>query len=254
MRQYFDPHHYLKTITIVGLGGSGADTARIVGRILYDMKRNRQHIPDLVLVDPDRVEEKNVGRQLFAPSDVGQYKAEVASKRLNYALGLATSWIPEPVDARRHFDRYGSHMVISCVDNYLARRELSQITGLALSAGNHVNSGQVCIGNTGDPELVSRYLDEEKVRYLPHEHLLFPALLDPPPEPELEIDTRSCAERVQDGDQSLLVNGWMATITGQYVFKLLHRQPIYSFLTYINADEMAVRSVPVCRQELEVYL
>lgn len=254
MMQYFDPNHYLKSITIVGLGGTGSQVARIVGRIVYDMHRNRRHAPDILLIDPDKVEEKNVGRQLFAPCDVGQYKAEVVGKRLNYALGLATRWIPDSVDAKRHFDRYGSNIVISCVDNHLARREIHKIEGIHISSGNHKDAGQVVLSNSDDPDLIRRYLDEEKVRYLPKEGLLFPALLEPEPQPELQPENLSCAELVAIGEQDLLINDWMATVVGQYLYKLLYRQPIYSFLSYVSADSMAIRSLAVCRNELEAYL
>lgn len=254
MMQYFDPNHYLKSITIVGLGGTGSQVARIVGRIVYDMQRNRRHAPDILLIDPDKVEEKNVGRQLFAPCDVGQYKAEIVGKRLNYALGLATRWIPDAVDAKRHFDRYGSNIVISCVDNHLARREIHKIDGIHISSGNHKDAGQVVLSNSDDPDLIRRYLDDEKVRYLPKEGLLFPALLEPEPQPEPQPENLSCAELVAIGEQDLLINDWMATVVGQYLYKLLYRQPIYSFLSYISADSMAIRSLAVCRDELEAYL
>lgn len=252
--QYFDPNHYLKTIAIIGLGGTGANVARIVGRIAYDMQRNRRHAPDILLIDPDKVETKNVGRQLFAPSDVGQYKAEIVGKRLNYALGLSTRWIPDAVDAKRHFDRYSSNIVISCVDNHIARREIHKISGILIGAGNHNNAGQVTIGNSDDRDLIKRYLDDEKVRYLPKEGLLFPALLESETQLDLQPENLSCAELVATGEQDLLVNDWMATVVGQYVYKLLHRQPVHSFLTYINANGMAVLSRAICREELEVYL
>lgn len=113
---------------------------------------------------------------------------------------------------------------------------------------------QVVISNSDDPDLIRRYLDEEKVRYLPKEGLLFPALLEPESQPEPQPQNLSCAELVASGEQDLRVNDWMATVIGQYMYKLLHRQPIYSFLTYIDADSMAVRSVPICREKLEVYL
>ena len=89
MNNIFDPHAYIQRIAIIGLGGTGAQTARIVGRILYDLQRRRQHIPELVLIDPDRVAAANVGRQLFTLSDIGRYKAEVVGQRLNLGLGLA---------------------------------------------------------------------------------------------------------------------------------------------------------------------
>jgi len=94
MSGVFDPNVYIKTVTIVGVGGTGASTARIVARIIYDMQRSRRHTPQIVLIDPDRVEEKNIGRQaLFAPSDIGKFKAECVAKRLNFALGLDIAWI-----------------------------------------------------------------------------------------------------------------------------------------------------------------
>jgi hypothetical protein len=116
----FDPNTHIKTITLVGVGGTGASTARIIARILYDMQRARQHAPSLVLIDPDRVEDKNIGRQaLFAPADIGQFKAECVARRLNAALGLDIGWIAEPLDPERHADRFGSNLVISCVDNHV---------------------------------------------------------------------------------------------------------------------------------------
>jgi tRNA A37 threonylcarbamoyladenosine dehydratase len=88
MSGVFDPNVYIKTVTIVGCGGTGAATARIVARIVYDMQRMRKHVPQIVLIDHDRVEEKNIGRQLFCPSEEGRFKSEAISRRLNFALGL----------------------------------------------------------------------------------------------------------------------------------------------------------------------
>ena len=109
------------------------------------------------------------------------------------------------------FDRYGSNLVISCVDNHEARKALHRVSGCGIYAGNHADAGQVCIGNCDDPELMRRFLDgrEGKYPYLPKEGLLFPELLQP--EPEIERPTPvpniSCAELVLEGSQHLLVNG-----------------------------------------------
>ncbi|MBL8166364.1 MAG: ThiF family adenylyltransferase [Anaerolineae bacterium] len=259
MNGIFDPNTYIKTITLVGVGGTGASTARIVARILYDMQRARQHTPSLVLIDPDRVDEKNIGRQaLFAPADIGQFKAECVARRLNAALGLNIGWIAEPLDPERHAGRFGSNLVISCVDNHEARRAVHRMKGIVLAGGNHADAGQVCIGNTDDPELLRRFIDgrDGKYPYLPKEGLLFPALLEPEPEPERPLlpPGASCAELVDAGYQHLLINDWIATVIGTYVYKLLHRQPISSFVSYVSADGMSVRSVAICRDELLPYL
>lgn len=256
MSGIFDPSVYIKTVTIVGCGGTGAAAARIVARILYDMRRSRKHTPQLVLVDHDCVEEKNIGRQaLFAPSDIGKFKAACIAQRLNYALGLNIAYIPEPVNATQHFDRYSGNLVISCVDNYEARREIHRINGILIGSGNHTDSGQVCIGNCDDPDLMRRFINgrDSKYPYLPKEGLLFPELLQPE---TIEVTPApSCGELVEAGEQSLLINDWQSTVIGSYVYKLLHRQPITSFLTYISmGDFPSVRSVPICSKELVVFL
>ena len=98
----FDPNTHIQTIVIVGCGGTGAQVARIVARIVYDMRRARLHTPRILLVDPDIVEEKNVGRQLFTPADAALKlpKVEVVGRRLNMALGLDIAWIVEAVQRR----------------------------------------------------------------------------------------------------------------------------------------------------------
>jgi hypothetical protein len=126
-----------------------------------------------------------------------------------------------------------------------------------VNAGNHFNAGQVVIGSTSDHETALCYTDGQNGRYsyLPNAGLLFPALFEPEPQakPQPEPE-RSCAELVVAREQDLLINDWMAAITSQYVYKLLHRQPITSFVSYVSADDMSVRSVPICGGELSVYL
>lgn len=85
----FDPHIHIRQIVVVGVGGTGCQVTRIAARMLYDMRRSRLHVPKMILIDPDRIEEKNVGRQaLFAPAEIGEYKAAAIGRRLNLALGL----------------------------------------------------------------------------------------------------------------------------------------------------------------------
>lgn len=252
MTATFDPNMHINSVMIVGCGGTGAAAARIVARIIYDLQRSRRHAPNLVLVDPDIVEAKNIGRQAFAMTEIGRFKAEAIARRLNFALGLDVSWISEPLDASKHNNRYGSQIVISCVDNHVARQEIHRLNGVLIASGNHKDSGQVCIGNTDDPVLVQRDFGKSAYRHLPKEGLLFPDLLQP--EPVIVQPSVSCGELIESGEQSLLVNDWQANVIGNYVYKLLHRQPINSFLTFIDSDSGMVTSKAICREELEVYL
>jgi hypothetical protein len=114
----FDPNTHIQTITIVGLGGTGAQIARSVARMVYDMQAARLHTPQIILIDPDEVEHKNVGRQLYTEADVGQPKACVLMRRFNMALGLDIIAIDQPVNAERHFERWGN-LIVGAVDNHL---------------------------------------------------------------------------------------------------------------------------------------
>jgi hypothetical protein len=138
----------------------------------------------------------------------------------------------------------------------LARRELAKVQGAVWTdAGNHFNAGQVIIGNTGDHETALRHIDGEqgKYRYLPSPALLFPQLLQPEPQPTLQPNL-SCADLVARGDQHLLINDLVACVMAGYIYKLLHRQPVTTFVSYVSVDGLSVRSLPICRDELLPYL
>lgn len=252
----FDPMIHISQVTLVGCGGTGGQLARTIARIVYDMKQRRMHTPKIRLIDPDIVEMKNTGRQLFVPGDCGKHKAEVLGQRFNRALGLDIEWITEPVDAAKHFDRYSNNLVIGAVDNHEARKELSRVQGLWIDCGNHHDSGQVCIGTISDRDFMLRHIDGDngKYRHLPNAALLFPQLLEPEAKAEPTPEPVSCADLTARGEQHLIVNDLVACTAGQYLYKLLHRQPIHTFLSYVSVDTITVRSIPVEKSELLGYL
>lgn len=250
----FEPQQGIRHVVIVGLGGTGSQLARSVARILYDMRRNNLAIPSMTLVDPDRIEEKNCGRQMFSPgADIGQYKAELLARRFNAALGLDIAWDNAAFDPDKHVQPYGT-LLIGCVDNHLARQALAQVTkALWLDQGNHAQSGQVIIGTTYDPQAVRNALHagKEVISELPNAALIFPELLRP--EETSTPDTNaSCAELAELGLQHLLVNDAIATAASNYVYRLLYRKPLNSFMSWVSLE--AVRPVPISREEIEPYL
>lgn len=69
---------------VIGAGGSGAYFVRDFARYLS----NSDLIYSIMVVDGDKVEEKNLVRQNFVKADIGQYKAEVTAKRYSKAYGI----------------------------------------------------------------------------------------------------------------------------------------------------------------------
>ncbi len=257
----FDPHGNLREIVLVGLGGTGSALARHVARITYDMRERNLHAPEIIrFVDPDVVEQKNVGRQMFTHADIGLHKAELLARRFNRALGLKIQWHNEPFDAEKHLAHEYSTILLGAVDNHLARRSLSQADAVWLDAGNHHNSGQVVIGNTSNVERLKKphsgdygnRKDTSQWSCLPNAALLFPELLEP--EPEAPRPDLSCADLMLTGEQHLLSNDLLANVAAQYLYKLLHRLPISTFVTFVDGDTLNMRSIPISRKEIDVYI
>lgn len=252
----FDFHQQISEVVLVGCGGTGSQVARTICRVVYDLRRRGHHTPSLKFVDPDTIERKNVGRQMFTEADIGKNKATTLASRFNLAMGLGIVAYPEPFDAEKHASRYGT-LVVGCVDNHLARLALSQVSGLWIDCGNERTSGQVCIGNTSDPADVRRCIKSDQFTHLPNAALLFPQLLEP--EPALQPipaphPAASCADLVEVGDQAMLTNDLVGIVAGEYVYKLLNRLPILSFLTYVDTESLSMRSVPITAENLKGYL
>jgi len=143
-------------IALVGAGGNGSQMLTGLAR-LHTALLALQHPGGLqvTVYDPDRVSESNVGRQLFSPSDIGQYKASVLVHRLNCYYGL--DWQARPSRFTLPARGYATHMpdiVVSCVDTIASRQEISKLLGLRHSAtprywldlGNRQQDGQVILG------------------------------------------------------------------------------------------------------------
>ncbi len=126
-----------------------------------------------------------------------------------------------------------------------------------LSSGNHATNGQVIIGNTGDRQQVLHSLENAQhsgtIRYLPHAGLVFPELLQPEPVPELQPNL-SCAERVTQGTQHLLVNDFQAMVVAQYLYRLLHQEPVTTFMSFVGSSDMVIHHTPIEAATLLPYL
>ncbi len=257
----FDPHGNFREIVLVGLGGTGSALARHVARITYDMRERNLHAPEIVrFVDPDVIEQKNVGRQMFSHADIGLHKAELLARRFNRALGLKIQWHNEPFDPEKHLSREWSTILLGAVDNHLARQSLSKADAVWVDVGNHNgNSGQVVIGNTSNVERLKKPHSgdygnrkaQSKWSYLPNAALLFPELLEP--EPEEARPDLSCADLMLVGE-TILINDLVANIAAQYLYRLLHRLPISTFATFVDGDTLNMRSIPISRKELDGYI
>jgi len=147
------------TIIQVGVGGTGSWLAMSLARLVYHAGQAGQTVK-LVLVDPDTVEERNVGRQGFSPAEVGQNKAESMALRLSLALGIEVAAAAVPFVAadfvswaRQQYRPYAGDktrlVLVGAVDNHQARRELAQAVAEGEGRVHSTSSGQAHSAGSG---------------------------------------------------------------------------------------------------------
>jgi len=241
---------------LIGCGGTGSFIAHAISQLKASQTREGRSIGRVVLVDPDIVEEKNVGRQNFAPADVGISKSQTLAWRYNLGFGIDMEWVNSEFSKDLLPQRTTSLdrvILIGAVDTGPARAEISEILKARtddivwIDSGNGQSRGQVVIGNTFDAERISSSInrDVKIAAYLPYPSLALPELLV-----EDQEIIPSCAEALVANEQSLYVNRFMAGIVGEYIRRLLATD-LTVFQTWIDLSTMEMTSVPINKYHID---
>jgi len=96
----------MKTI-IIGCGGVGSWLVPVITRLLKEKD-------EIILIDKDRLESKNLDRQLFSVESVGHYKAEVLAEK--YGCEYRNAWYSSSMMQHGRSD-----ILFACVDNHPTR-------------------------------------------------------------------------------------------------------------------------------------
>jgi len=218
-------------VTVVGCGGTGGFVAEGLCRMLPQRAV-------LLLIDPDRVEERNLLRQNFYIADLGKYKSEALAHRLSAKFNRPVAYSTLPVAMVK-----GTHnIIIGCVDNGLARASIAEIvthrgylaqsrlSGWWVDAGNGENYGQVLIGNASTEQLCPSFgaikrgaVYRDICVALPLPTIQSPELLKQAPELHQGQAPRinNCAAAVAQHEQSPVINQAMAALTLEVVRRII---------------------------------
>ena len=217
---------YRSGIALVGCGGTGSFAAEGLARLLVGHPDIR-----LALIDGDRVEERNLGRQSFYPEDLGRFKSQALAERLarKYRRPVTYSTSPLLPDGYGQRAVDGCALVVGCVDNAAARSAIAHLVSSTqwwVDAGNGEEFGQVLVGNSTVETLRQMPpFDPEKgvVHALPLPTRVRPELLVPPADPgrDCVLRLKDCAEAVAVGEQGPTINQFMAAMVVEAVRRLL---------------------------------
>ena len=118
------------TINLIGAGGTGSQMLTALARMNHSLTELNHAGLSVRLWDDDVITEANLGRQLFAESELGLHKSVALINRINRFFG--TNWKAETRKFEK--DNLGkvqknmqSVMYISCVDNVKSRFEIAEI-------------------------------------------------------------------------------------------------------------------------------
>ena len=237
-------------IYVAGVGGNGAQILACLARLDIAL-RELGHPEGLTVVafDPDTIAESNIGRQVWFPSDLGEYKAIVQIERLNLAYGLDWEAVPTlfvPSSYRRHdYD-----ILISCVDTRSARAGFHHAITKGygpgfywLDLGNLESIGQVVLGQV--PERESRKSDPLR---LPMVTELFPELMD---RSVPEVNIHSCSLRISLQSQGLFINDVTARYAAQLLYTLFSKGHLQHHGALINLQSLRTNPIAIDPQVWE---
>ena len=109
------------SVTLCGAGALGSHLADNLAR---------QGVRPGKVIDRDRVEEHNVGTQLYGQSEVGAWKVEALRNRLFRAVGVEIEAVAKDLTDRNARGLLkGSGLVIDAFDNAAARGSSRSIAG-----------------------------------------------------------------------------------------------------------------------------
>lgn len=144
----------IKRIFLIGTGGTGSYLAQGLAKLVSGYKLSLE----VILVDPDTIEEKNCSRQNFQPWEIGLPKTEALAYRLNQQYGIAFGAAQEKGEVFLGVMTHDhSRLIITCVDSVEARKPYKGC-GSWLDLGNGLETGQAIYGNSEDPKKLATEL------------------------------------------------------------------------------------------------
>ena len=105
-------------ITICGCGTNGSNLLETLAR---------QGFSNLAVIDMDRVEEHNLGPQIFEEDDIGRLKVTAAQHRIFRAVGITVNTIDKQLQQGNIKKLLrGRDLVVDCFDNHVSRLLLQE--------------------------------------------------------------------------------------------------------------------------------
>ncbi|NHA02666.1 PRTRC system ThiF family protein [Mucilaginibacter sp. HC2] len=127
-------------VNLIGAGGTGSQFLTALARINHSLIALNHPGLAVRVFDDDKVEEANLGRQLFSTAELGLHKAVALVNRINLFFGTNWKAVPEKYDLKTLQDEPElamAEITISCVDTVKARFEIADMLTKIYTSRRH---------------------------------------------------------------------------------------------------------------------
>lgn len=243
-----NPQHKI-TVHLAGAGGTGSQMLSCLAQINEALQALGHPGIHVRCYDADEVTEANKGRQMFCSADIGLNKATVLINRINRFFGY--EWEANP-ELYTGYER--SNILITCIDTAAARlsiaknlkckdiinKEPTEDMYYWLDLGNSQKTGQVVLGTLQRiPQPCVK--DEETIATLPTVVKKFPELK----KVKEKDHGPSCSLAEALGKQDLFINGTIARLGANILWKLFREAVITHHGAYLNLETMKTNPINI---------
>lgn len=231
-------------VVVVGTGGTGSCFLQKLARYCSVSAEKM----DVVVVDGDVVEEKNLKRQQFCECNVGQPKAAALVGLAADSYGLEWTAVPTYLLSAKQLEMIFNEkngcvkVLVGCVDNHAARKVMEewfseQRNVIYIDSANDEFDGEVVVSVRADGMEVS-----------PKRSFFFPDVLTDDAPSVVEL---SCEQRNLSSPQHQATNEMAGNIIFMVLCEIVKRS-IPTGMIVFNAKEFSMRRLPFSDGKLVV--
>jgi len=239
-----NPPNPLK-VNVIGAGGTGSQMLTALSRINYALLNLNHPGLSVTVYDDDRINEANIGRQLFAESEIGLHKSVALINRLNRFFG--TNWKAETHrfgNDLYNIDKYRANLFISCVDTAKSRFEISELLDEInigrsydrerplywMDLGNSKDTGQVILSTIGDIEQP----ESDRFKTVSNLPFITEMFRDHLEQADQFDNTPSCSLADALTKQDLFINSTVSTLGASLLWQLFREGMLFNRGMFVN--------------------
>ncbi|GAB3910574.1 PRTRC system ThiF family protein [Mucilaginibacter boryungensis] len=244
------------TVNLIGAGGTGSQMLTALARMNHSLTALGHAGLQVTLYDDDKISEANLGRQLFAESEIGLYKSLALINRVNRFFGTNWKAITKKFCVKtllKESNNGAANINISCVDTVAARYEIATVLKehayiknvgdkilYWMDCGNAQFTGQVILSTLVE----IKQPDSKKftpIATLPLVTDEFKLLLDN----EVDNNEPSCSLAEALEKQDLYINSTIANLAGSLLWQLFREGMVENRGFFVNLKDFRVQPLKV---------